>query len=115
MHPSPEPDDDTFLIAWTTTARKDDAEALARTLLDAQCVACAQIDGPISSLYTWEGKLSSAQEYRLTLKFFKQHQPAVEAAIKRHHPYQTPQWIVVASHAVGESYHLWAKSVTKTT
>lgn len=95
------------MIAWTTTATRDDAERLGRGLVEAGLVACAQVDGPITSLYRWDGKVETAQEFRLTLKFAADRETAVRAWVHERHGYQTPQWLGVRADIVSKNYLNW--------
>ncbi|MFO1446795.1 MAG: divalent cation tolerance protein CutA [Opitutaceae bacterium] len=95
-------------VAWTTVSTREAAEQLARPLVESGLIACAQIDGPITSIYRWNGKLEESQEFRLTLKFPADRLTAVERWVHQHHPYDTPEWIVVQADAVSEKYLSWA-------
>ena len=97
-------------VAWTTVATAGEAEQLARELVTAGLAVCVQIEGPLRSHYVWEGKVESAEEYRLTLKCLDAHLPALEAAVLSRHPYAVPEWVVVDASRVGEKYLSWARS-----
>ena len=99
-----------MLIAWTTTQTEEQAKQLAAGLIDRQLAACVQIDGPITSVYRWEGRTQSACEYRLTIKFLTTRHLEVQTWLHNHHPYETPQWIVVRSEHVAEKYLSWAQA-----
>ena len=103
-----------LMIGWTTLATREEAENLARKLVESRLVACAQIDGPIRSLYPWEGKVEAADEWRLTLKFLATHHRAVEKSVLAAHPYTTPEWIVVRAENVSEKYLSWVKANSST-
>jgi len=96
-------------IAWTTLASVEEAEDFARELVKQRLAFCCQVEGPIRSFYTWEDKLENAEEYRLTLKFLRENTEKVEEWVKKHHPYDVPQWIVVAVDRVLPSYREWAE------
>lgn len=98
---------DTLLLATTTVASQEQADTLARALVEARLVACAQVEGPISSHYHWEGKLESSAEYRLTLKFPASRLQAVKAALHKRHPYEVPQWVVWQASHVSDAYLKW--------
>ena len=51
-------------IALTTLPSRDEADRLAADAVAAGLAACAQVDGPIRSHYTWEGKVESEDEFR---------------------------------------------------
>jgi periplasmic divalent cation tolerance protein len=97
-----------MLVAWTTTAKKDDAERLARGAVEARLAACAQVDGPIRSYYHWEGRLQSDEEHRVWFKCLPNNVSALGSWVHHHHPYSIPQWVVVSAEHVGEKYLSWA-------
>jgi periplasmic divalent cation tolerance protein len=97
-------------VAWTTVATAPEAEELARALVAENLAVCVQIEGPLRSHYVWEGKLESAEEYRLTLKCLDEDLPALEAAVLARHPYAVPEWLVADASRVGEKYLSWARS-----
>jgi periplasmic divalent cation tolerance protein len=98
-----------MLIAWTTLATRDQAEELARAVIEQRLAACVQIDGPIASHYLWQGRPERAEEFRLCFKFLATQQVALETWLFAHHPYDTPEWIVLRAESVGEKYLSWAK------
>lgn len=103
----------TLLIGWTTLEKEEDAAQLAAELVISGLAACAQIEGPISSVYKWEGHVENGQEYRVMVKFMARNQEALEAALLRQHPYDTPEWVVVEARSVGEGYLKWADEMSQ--
>ena len=97
-----------MLIAWTTTADRADADRLAKGAVECRLAACAQVDGPVTSYYHWEGKLEQAQEFRVWFKYLPANASGLSAWIHNHHPYATPQWMEVGTENVGEKYLSWA-------
>jgi periplasmic divalent cation tolerance protein len=97
-----------MLIAWTTVAAREEAEQLARTAVERRLAACVQIDGPIVSHCIWQGRAERTEEFRLSFKFLPAQQAALEAWLLSHHPYETPEWLVVRAEGVGEKYLSWA-------
>lgn len=98
-----------MLIAWTTVADRAEAEKLAAGIIALNLAACVQIDGPVTSHYRWAGRTERTEEYRLCLKFQPSQLPALEAHVLGHHPYTTPEWLVVRAEHVGEKYLSWAQ------
>ncbi|HWL17749.1 MAG TPA: divalent-cation tolerance protein CutA [Opitutus sp.] len=99
-----------LLVGWTTFSRRAEAEAFAEDVVTRGWVICAQIEASIVSIYRWQGKLERGEEVRLTLKFLPQHAGALDRHLRDHHPYETPEWIVVAASHVAEKYLSWAKA-----
>ncbi len=94
-------------IGWTTVDSQDAASELARSVVEAGLAACAQVSAPIQSWYQWEGKLEQATEYRITLKFHPSQRLALQQWLRRHHPYDTPQWVAVESKDALPEYTQW--------
>ncbi len=99
-----------MFIAWTTVAARADAERLAAEAVRSQLAVCVQIDGPLASLYVWEGQLERSEEFRLTFKCLPEHVPALESLMLANHPYKVPEWLVVQADRVGEKYLSWANA-----
>jgi len=97
-----------MLVALTTTAHRADADRLAHGAVEARLAVCAQVDGPITSYYHWEGKLETAQEYRVSFKCLPANASALSVWVHHHHPFATPQWIELNAENVGEKYLSWA-------
>lgn len=103
-----------LLVAWTTVSSRDDAEKLASAVVVQNLAACVQIDGPIASHYRWQGQAERTEEFRLCFKFLPAQLASLEIFIRDHHPYDTPEWIVVPATAVGEKYLSWATANSST-
>ena len=75
---------------------RETARAVAAALLDARLVACANIYPEIESHFVWQGERQVETEVPLALKSRADLVPAIEAAVRRHHPYDVPP--LVAQH-----------------
>lgn len=103
-----------MLLAWTTVATRADADRLAAAAVERGLAACVQVDGPVVSHYRWEGKTLRDEEFRLCFKLLPAHAAALEAHVLAHHPYDTPEWLVVRAERVGEKYLSWAEAGSST-
>ncbi len=97
-----------MFIAWTTVGNRADAARLAAASVERGWAVCVQIDGPIASLYRWDGKIETSEEFRLMFKCLPERLMDLEGYILSAHPYGTPEWIVVQAERVGEKYLSWA-------
>jgi periplasmic divalent cation tolerance protein len=102
-----------ILIGWTTVDSAAAAEKLAAGLVAARLAACAQVDGPVTSHYIWQGKQEHTTEWRVWVKFPAPRAKEIEAWLKAHHPYSTPQWLAVAAAAVAGPYRVWVVENTR--
>ena len=99
-----------MFLCWTTVATRADADRLAADVIARQLAACAQIDGPVTSHYRWEGGVERAEEFRLCFKALPAQLAALEAHVLAAHPYDTPEWLVVRAEHVAEKYLSWARA-----
>ena len=97
-----------MLIAWTTVGNRADADRLASEIITCNLAVCVQIDGPVTSVYRWQGQVEQAAEFRLCLKLLPEQAAALSAWVHTYHPYEVPEWIVVRAAEVGEKYLSWA-------
>lgn len=95
------------LLITTTFENRADGEKMAATLLERRLVACAQISGPVSSHYWWQGEIVSSPEYLLVLKSDESLYQELEQVIRESHPYETPEIIATVITHVSEEYHQW--------
>jgi len=94
-------------IAVTTTVDSlDDAQALARSLVERRLAACAQIS-TIESFYRWDGTVQHEPEFRILFKTVAERYAAVEEAIRTQHPYELPAIHGVALPWVDARYEEW--------
>lgn len=97
-----------MLIGWTTVETREQADNLARGLVEARLAACVQVEGPLTSTYRWENRVEQASEHRLTVKFLAHRHLELESWLLSRHPYSNPEWLVVRADHVAEKYLSWA-------
>ncbi len=91
----------------TTTDTRDLAEVIARALVADRLAACVQIVGPVTSVYHWQGKLETAEEWQLWIKTTRERFEAVEQAIRQRHSYSVPEILALPVVAGGGDYLQW--------
>jgi len=84
-----------YIQVVTTTEKKEDAEKIAKTILEKRLAGCVQIVGPILSTYWWKDALETVEEWQCLMKTRKDLYGAVEKAVKAIHPYETPEIIAI--------------------
>ena len=96
----------------TTVESAEAAERIGRVLLDERLAACIQIQGPITSIYRWQGAVEQAAEWYCHVKTMRVHTDAVIARIRALHSYDTPEVIAVPLTAVLPAYAAWIAAQT---
>jgi periplasmic divalent cation tolerance protein len=94
------------LLVTTTVDSREIAEQLAAALVDRRLAACAQVSGPVASIYRWRGTVNHASEWLCQLKTTRARLPALEAALDTLHPYDLPELTVVPLDG-GAAYLAW--------
>ena len=94
-------------IVTTTVESLQDADRLAKAIVDQSLAACAQVDGPIVSHYRWSGELHRSEEYRLTIKTTTTAWPLLKTKLASLHPYDEPQIVMIRVDDSTDGYRDW--------
>jgi periplasmic divalent cation tolerance protein len=97
---------DVVLVLSTAPAGDDTAERLARALIDERLAACVNVHAPMLSIYRWKGDVETDNERQLVIKTTRAALPALEKRLRELHPYELPEFIVIAA-AGGSAYLGW--------
>lgn len=57
-----------YIVVFMTVSDKKEATKIAQSLLKEKLIACANIVGPVSSLFWWKGKIDKASEFLVIMK-----------------------------------------------
>ncbi|WP_410595002.1 divalent-cation tolerance protein CutA [Amycolatopsis sp. lyj-23] len=100
------------VIVTSTTDSEASARELATQAVEARLGACAQIAGPITSVYRWDGAVRTDQEWRVEIKTTAERVPALTERLRQLHGYDLPE--VIATPIVGGSagYLAWLSEET---
>ncbi len=101
---------DAYVVVIVTTASKQEAEKIAQHLLNGRLIACANIIGPVSSLFHWSGKTERAEEYLIFMKSRKDLFGKLSETVKALHSYEVPEIIVLPIVGGSQAYLDWLGS-----
>jgi periplasmic divalent cation tolerance protein len=105
--------DNAYIIVLITTGNKQEAEKIAQHLLDAKLIACANIIGPVSSIFRWSGKVEKAEEYLMLMKSRRNLFEELSKTVKALHSYEVPEILVLPVVEGLEAYLKWLESCLK--
>jgi periplasmic divalent cation tolerance protein len=88
------------------------AQALARGAVDARAAACAQVGGPITSVYRWQGRIETAPEWVVVFKTTTDRYPELERYIRENHSYEVPEIVCMPVTAGNPAYLAWIVAET---
>ena len=100
-------------ITIFVTAPPDKAADLARTLVQEQLVACANIISGVRSIYAWEGNISDDGESLMMMKTRASLLEAVRHRVIQLHPYNVPEVIALSIIDGHAPYLQWISDSTK--
>jgi periplasmic divalent cation tolerance protein len=96
-----------YVQVSTTTETKEDAEMMAKALVDRRIAGCVHIIGPITSVYRWKGKTEKAEEWLCQIKTKRELYNEVEDAILEVHKYETPEIVSAPIISGSKEYLQW--------
>lgn len=95
-----------YIQIFTTTEKREDAENIAKILLEKRLTSCVQIS-EINSFYWWEGKIVNSKEFLCIIKGKKEMYDEIEREIKKIHRYEVPEIISVEIFKGNKEYFEW--------
>ena len=101
-----------YVVVLVTAGSAEEAERLARTLVGERLVACANVVGPVRSIYRWQGSVEDAAEYLLVLKARAADVAALEARVRALHSYEVPEILALPVEAGSAPYLAWLADAT---
>jgi periplasmic divalent cation tolerance protein len=96
-----------YIQVMTTVEDRNDAEKIAKYLVEKRLAACVQVLGPLSSYFHWQGKLDMANEYLCLIKSRNDLFHELETVIKDMHPYEVPEILAVPIEKGSIEYLEW--------
>ncbi len=105
-----------IIIVITTTDSREEAQRIARVMVEKRLAACAQVSGPIESHFHWDNKIDKAEEWQCKLKTVQKKYQELESAIVEMHSYEVPQVVAVPVTMAFRAFAQWVheETVTKT-
>ena len=96
------------IVEVTTTVDSEQAASkLAKQIVTARLAACVQIEGPLLSIYRWQGEVCEAQEWRCTVKTLASAASQLIDFIEGNHPYEVPEVLVIGIQTSAAPYAQW--------
>jgi len=80
-------------IILSATGSRDEAQEIARALVERKLAACVNIVGPIQSVYRWQGAVETSEEFLLVIKTTASAYERVRDLIRLLHSYELPECV----------------------
>ena len=75
----------------STCSSEEEAERLARMLVERRLAACVNVVPGVRSFYRWQGAIESAAEWLLIAKSSRELFAPLAAALEQAHSYEVPE------------------------
>lgn len=98
-----------MIFIYITNPTKKEARKIALHLFSKKLIACANVHGPVNSLYPWKGKIADKTEYILIAKTVEKNFEKVKEEVEKIHFYTTSCIIKIAVSS-NAKYFKWLKS-----
>jgi len=102
-----------FVVVLVTTSSAEEGARLGRALVEERLAACANVIGPIRSIYRWEGAVEEADEHLVVLKARGADVSALEARVRALHSYDVPEVLALPVTAGSAPYLAWLAAATE--
>jgi periplasmic divalent cation tolerance protein len=99
-------------IILTTAGSQEEAIKIAHALVERRLAACVNIVPQIESVYRWQGKVETAQEWLLLIKTQVKLYERVRTAVKELHSYDLPECVMLEVSAGSQEYLNWIEKNT---
>ncbi len=101
-----------MLVVFTSVPDQEEAQRLARSIVEARLAACVQILPKMASVYFWEDEVRTESEHLLLIKTLREKFDELSDFIRQNHSYDVPEIVAVDAAKVSEDYLKWVHDVT---
>jgi periplasmic divalent cation tolerance protein len=95
------------IVVLNTCASAEEAERLARSLVDRRLAACITVITPVRSFYRWNGTVTDAAEWLLVIKTSRPLFARLRAALESAHSYEVPEILALPVIEGSANYLSW--------
>ncbi len=97
-------------VVLTTAGSDEQAETLARALVERRLAGCVNVVRGVCSVYRWKGEVVREDERLLVIKTSEAQIEALGTVIRELHSYETPEMIVLPVAGGDAAYLDWLGS-----
>ena len=98
------------IVVFSTAGSAEEAEKIARRLVENRLAACVNVIKEIRSFYRWQGKIEDAAEWLLVIKSSRERFEALRSAVEKLHSYDVPEVIALPVVEGARNYLNWMDS-----
>jgi len=95
------------VVALSTVGSAEEADRLARALVERRLAACVNVVPGVVSHYRWQGELQRDEERLLVIKTRAERIEALRDALRELHPYELPELVAFEISDGSPEYLKW--------
>jgi periplasmic divalent cation tolerance protein len=95
------------IVVLSTCSSEEEAERLARMLVERRLAACVNIVPGVRSFYRWQGAIESSGEWLLVAKSSRDLFTELSAALEQAHSYEVPELLALPVVDGSTNYLSW--------
>ena len=95
------------IVVLSTCANAEQAESVARSLVEKRLAACVNLLGGARSVYRWRGVVEEASECLLVIKSRRALFDALRSEVERLHSYEVPEVLALSVVEGSPAYLDW--------
>ncbi|MBX6358554.1 MAG: divalent-cation tolerance protein CutA [Acidobacterium ailaaui] len=96
-------------IVLSTTSSREEAQRIARTLVEERLAACVNLVENVASIYRWQGAVEESLEIMLIIKCNVEKLAAIETRLHQMHSYDVPEFLVLPVEGGSSAYLRWLR------
>jgi periplasmic divalent cation tolerance protein len=104
---------DPLVLVYVTAPSVRAAERLGSAVVEERLAACANVIGPVRSVFRWKGAIERAREYVVILKTRRSRVPALTRRVKALHSYNVPCVVALPILGGNENFLAWIAAETR--
>lgn len=101
------------VLVYVTAPDSETAAALAKSMVENRLAACANILGPITSVYWWDGRINTEGEVGMILKTRENLVSELTKALCLAHPYDCPCVVALPISGGNPDFLAWIAAETR--
>ena len=102
-----------LLVVITSLPSLEQAQTIARQLVENHLAACVQIQQGVNSIYRWDGKICEENEVLLSAKTSRVLWEEIRVFIQNNHPYDLPEIMAFTPADYEQQYGQWVEAELK--
>jgi periplasmic divalent cation tolerance protein len=98
---------DKLIQISTAISSEQEAQQIARSLVEKKLTNCVQVVGPVVSTFRWQGEIKESAEWLCLIKAEEYNFEQIEQVIKALHSYELPEIIATPIIRGSQEYIDW--------